>query len=77
MKWVSWIPGLRMVAICNSLSMYASDADSDIDLFVVTEKNRLWFVRILMTIVFQILGVRRHGNHVAKRFCLSFFSTVE
>jgi hypothetical protein len=77
MKYISWIPGLRMVAVCNSLSMYASDADSDIDLFVVTEKKRIWLVRILMTLIFQILGIRRHGKKVAKRFCLSFFSTVE
>lgn len=77
MKYISWIPGLRMVAVCNSLSMYASDADSDIDFFVVTEKKRMWLVRILMTLIFQILGVRRHGKKVAKRFCLSFFSTME
>jgi hypothetical protein len=76
MKFISWIPGLRMVAICNSLSMYASDADSDIDLFMVAEKNRMWFVRILVTIIFQILWVRRHGNKISGRFCLSFFATT-
>lgn len=64
LKWVAWIPGLRMVAICNSLSMYASDLDSDIDLFVVSDPRRMWLTRILMTGIFQILGVRRHGNKV-------------
>lgn len=77
LRFVSWIPGLRMVAVCNSLSMYASDEGSDIDLFVVTDPGRMWFVRIALSGVFQLLGVRRHGEHVAGRFCLSFFSTTE
>lgn len=77
LRMISWIPGLRIVAVCNSLSMYAADSDSDIDIFVVTNPRRMWLVRILMTAIFQILGVRRHGKHVAGRFCLSFFCTVE
>lgn len=77
LRLVSWIPGIRMVAVCNSLSMYASDADSDIDLFVVTDPNRMWFVRIVMSGIFQILGVRRHGKCVSERFCLSFFCTTK
>jgi hypothetical protein len=74
---VSWIPGLRMIAVCNSLSMYASEPGSDIDIFVVTDPRRMWLTRILITGIFQILGVRRHGKHVAGRFCLSFFCTTE
>ncbi len=77
MWYISWIPGLRMVAICNSLSMYAGDADSDIDLFIVTDPQRMWLVRILVTAIFQFLWVRRHGKYVAGRFCLSFFCTTE
>ena len=77
MRCVAWIPGLRMVAVCNSLSMYASDPDSDIDLFVVTDPRRMWLSRVMMTVVFQLLGVRRHSKHVAGRFCLSFFATTD
>jgi hypothetical protein len=57
--------------------MYSVDADSDIDLFVVTSPRRLWTVRILMTLVFQLLGVRRYGKKIAGRLCLSFFSTTD
>lgn len=66
-----------MVAICNTLSMYCSDTDSDIDLFIVTDPRRMWFVRILITGIFHILWVRRHGKKVTKRFCLSFFATTK
>ena len=77
LRAVSWIPGLRMIAVCNSLSMYASEQDSDIDIFVVTDPKRMWLTRVCLTAIFQILGVRRHGKKVAWRFCLSFFCTTE
>lgn len=70
---ISWIPGLRMVAVVNSLSMYATHDGSDIDLFVITARDRIWFVRVLMTFSFWIHGVWRHGEDVAGNFCLSFF----
>jgi hypothetical protein len=44
-------------------------------LFIITAPNRLWFVRVLVTWIFQILWVRRYGNKVKGRFCLSFFIT--
>ena len=74
-KLIRFIPWLKMVAICNSLSMRAWNKNSDIDLFIVTDNKRMWFVRILITFIFQILWVRRHWNKVAWRLCLSFFVT--
>lgn len=71
------IPGIRMIWVGNSLSMNACHEDSDIDLFIVTRKNRLWSVRILTTIYFQILWLRKNQTHHAGRFCLSFFVTED
>lgn len=87
-KYISWIPWLKMVAVCNSLSMYATKESketlrnkwtngSDIDLFIITSSKRLWIVRIIITIIFQLLWVRRHGKKVKDRFCLSFFITED
>ncbi len=66
-----------MVAVCNSLSMHASDAESDIDLFIVSDPDRIWLVRGLVTMIFQLLGVRRYGKYTVRRFCLSFFATTQ
>ena len=66
-----------MVAVCNSLSMYAADNESDIDLFIVTDSDSIWLVRALVTGIFQLLGVRRHGTYTVGRFCLSFFVTTQ
>ncbi len=68
-----FIPFIRMVAVCNNLAFSKIDGESDIDLFIVARSGRLFTARILVTLLFQILGVRRHGQKVARRFCLSFF----
>lgn len=66
-------PFLEMVAVGNNLAFGKVSKDSDIDLFIVAKKGRLFFVRILLTIYFQLRGVRRYGNKKNGRFCLSFY----
>ena len=76
-KYIKWIPGIKMVGIWNSISMNCSKKTSDIDLYIVTKKNRLWLVRILSSLVFQVLWVRKTIKKHEWRFCLSFFSTLD
>ncbi len=71
--WLRFVPFIRMVAVCNNLSFGKVKLDSDIDLFIVARKDRLFTVRILVTLFFQIFGVRRYAGKEAGRFCLSFF----
>lgn len=76
-KFIKWLPGLKMIWIGNSLAMKSATKDSDIDLYTVTDKNAMWFVRIMVTFIFQVLWVRKDETHHAWRFCLSFFSTID
>ncbi len=66
-------PFVKLVCVCNSLCINATDQNSDIDLLVITKKNRLFMARLFITLLTSIFGVRRHGNKITKRFCLSFF----
>jgi len=68
------IPFLKTVYICNSLSFQASKKSSDIDLFIITKKNKLFITRLLITFVVSILGLRRHGKNIQAKICLSFFT---
>lgn len=77
LKYIKWIPWLKMIWIWNSISMNCANKISDIDLYIVTSKKSLWFVRILVTFIFQVLNVRKTEKKHANRFCLSFFSTLE
>lgn len=72
-RFLRWIPFLRMVAVCNNLAFSNVRKTSDIDLFIVAKEGRLFLVRILVIAVLHCLGVRLHGEKIAGRFCLSFF----
>lgn len=73
LKWVRWIPFLRMVAITNTLAMGTAKPQSDIDLLVIGKPGRLWTLRFLFTAVVQLMGRRRHSNLITDRLCLSFY----
>ena len=77
LKYISWLPGLRMVWVGNTIAMNCSKKSSDIDLYIVTSPKRMWIIRICVTFIFQILWVRKTVHRHAGRFCLSFFSTTE
>lgn len=71
--FLNMIPFVSAIFVCNSLSFSKVDNNSDIDLFIVSKKNRLFLCRFFTTFFLQILGVRRHGNKINGRFCLSFY----
>lgn len=70
---LSLCPFVKMIAVCNSLAYGNVKETSDIDLFIVTENERLWTARFLMKILTQLFAMRVHHDKIAGRFCLSFF----
>lgn len=66
-------PFVDSVMVCNSLPIEDLDESSDIDLFIVAQKNRLFLARFCITLLTSIFGLRRHGSKTRKRFCLSFY----
>jgi len=73
MKILRLVPFLRLCAVCNNLAFGQVNEGSDIDLFIIAKRGRLFVVRTLVTFLLQIFGVRRHGRKIAGRFCLTFF----
>lgn len=71
----SKIPGVLCICVWNSLSMNAAHKDSDIDLFIIARKNRIWTVRILFTLLLFFIWERKNARNHAWKFCLSFFIT--
>lgn len=70
---ISCVPFLRMVAVCNNHAFGIANEKSDIDLFVVAKKGRMFTARAFLTLLLHVLGMRRHGEKILGRFCLSFF----
>lgn len=73
---IKWIPWIEMIAIWNSVAMNSANSNSDIDLFIITSPSRLWIVRIFITLIFQVLLVRKTSKKHKWKFCLSFFCTT-
>ncbi len=80
---------IQLVALCNSRAMGEHSENSDIDLFIITKKWRLWTGRFLVTVISSLLDIRRRNTHglskwspeyikkTKDKFCLSFFITED
>lgn len=70
------LPWVKLIAVANQIG-YGNLKDlGDIDLFIITQKNRLWLTRLIMAAPLKILKLRpndRSGeNNSRDTFCLSF-----
>lgn len=66
-------PFVRGIAISGSLSKNFADEFSDIDLFIITEKNRLWIARTFMH-CFKKLTFLAKKEHF---FCMNYFVDLQ
>lgn len=71
--FLSILPWIRMIAVGNIIGPHNLRDDSDIDLFVITETNRLWAARFLAVIFMKLFGLRPRKGDNRDKICLSFF----
>lgn len=45
-RWMRWIPFVRMVAVSGALALDNAQEEGDVDVFCVTDPNRLWLARL-------------------------------
>jgi len=62
-------PYVRAIAISGSLSKNFADETSDIDLFIITAKNRLWIARTLMHALKKLTFLVNKQDY----FCMNYF----
>lgn len=74
-RWCSFIPYVRMIALTGSLSMKQGNQQSDWDFFVILKGGAIWTGRLFLTLWLELLGKRRHGNKVRDRACLNCYLT--
>ena len=66
-------PYVRGIAISGSLSKNFADEDSDIDLFIITAKNRLWVARTLMHVLKKFSYLANRQDY----FCMNYYIDEE
>ncbi len=70
------VPFIQSIYLCNSITFNALNADSDIDVFIVTKKWSLRRARFWSAILFFLFGLKRGAiRGKKKKFCLSFYVT--
>ncbi len=73
-RFLKHLPGIRLVAICNTLAWSQARDESDIDFFIVTKSGRLWQSRFLAVAPFALLGLRPRSGQERDALCFSFFA---
>lgn len=71
-KYLQWLPFVKHISVINSLAFTASDNDSDIDILLITNKNRLWTSRALVVAFLELIGQNKNKWFTANKFCLGF-----
>jgi hypothetical protein len=66
---LSRFPYIRGVGVSGSLSKHYADEGSDIDLFIITEKNRLWIARTFLHLLKKLAFIIRREDW----FCMNYF----
>ena len=76
-KRLRWLVFVKMIAVCNTAGYNNAMAKSDIDFFIIIKSGRLWWSRLVIILLTQLLGLRRHNKKIANRICLSFYITED
>jgi hypothetical protein len=78
-SWLRLVPLIKMIAVTGTLAMDNSQEDDDLDLLIVTTKNRLWLTRLLTVLLIEVVASRRRpGDKKAKdKICLNMFLDEE
>jgi hypothetical protein len=68
-KLLSWFPFVRGVAVSGSLSKNFVEENDDVNLFIITVKNRLWIARACLTVLLKLSDLIDRRRY----FCLNHF----
>lgn len=76
-KVYRFIPFIKLIAVCNSLAYSNAKETSDIDLFIIAQKNKIWLARFFAILIVKLLGSRPEEGNDQDAFCLTFFIDEE
>ncbi len=74
-KIMQTIPFLKGVLISGSLALGSVKKSSDIDIMIIAKNGRIWTVRVFLTVLIFLLGVRRNEENTKDKICLNHYIT--
>lgn len=73
---LSWLPNIKGVFITGALAMNNAQEEGDVDLMIITKKNRLWTTRLLTYLTLKLMNfnVRNpNGGCQKDKLCLNIW----
>lgn len=77
LKILSNLPAVKALFVCNRLAWWNTDENSDIDLFIIAQKNKIWTTRFFTTGLAKILNLRPTPQKTKDKICLTFYITED
>jgi len=74
-SYLSYLPGVRFVALANTTALGNARDGGDLDFFVVVKAGSIWRTRLLSAGLFKLAGLLPRGDEVPDAVCLSYFIT--
>lgn len=71
---LTWVPFVQALYACNSLGFLHARPESDIDLFIVARRGRIWSARFFAVLLAKLLFRRPSAEQAKDGLCLSFFA---
>jgi len=68
-----FLPWVDMVAVSNIIGSHNLRAESDIDIFIISTKYRIWLCRFFCTGLMALLNKRPRPKNKKNKICLSFY----
>jgi len=63
------VPWVKLIGATGALAAFNATKDDDIDIFIITEKNRLWLTRGFVFLILVILGELRKDENPKRKIC--------
>ncbi len=70
LKQIKWI---KMLAVTGSVAAYNAQKKDDIDVFIITEKNRLWLTRFFVVLLLKLHNKYRTDENFHKKVCPNIY----
>ena len=72
LKILSFIPGIKQIAICNSFAFRNQNLKSDLDLFLILDHKFFYTTRFIIIFFLSLFNLKRTKNKFVNKVCLSF-----